>query len=331
MNISLKEELITDAGLSGSDFDRPGIKEILKLVDEYEVDYLVVTRINRLGRDALKTINLIGRLRTEFGVKLVTNRFKELDFAKHEHRPIIITQAGEAQRTNESRSESAQRGVIQSFKNKNWNAVYDKPPYGYESTNQGWIRPKMSAAANVRKIFGTFVSATPSRAYTETAEAFPRQDFTTSQVKEIVSNEIYVGWAIAVIMDTCGLSTNLFAETKYERELVIVSDDLFEMAQRKIERLDELNGVDDTQRGLEKLEGTMESVPALITFPEMTLRCPNCGQPMTKNGTPEDPERLSHYYRCSDCGNERLFPKKRELRRLESELSDFKHYGGNGD
>ena len=55
---------------SGLDFDRPGLHELMRLVENYEIDTILMTNLDRIGRDALKVLAVLEELDSH-DVKLI--------------------------------------------------------------------------------------------------------------------------------------------------------------------------------------------------------------------------------------------------------------------
>lgn len=55
---------------SGLDFDRPGLNELMSLVENHEIDTILMTNLDRIGRDALKVLAVLEEL-DKHGVKLI--------------------------------------------------------------------------------------------------------------------------------------------------------------------------------------------------------------------------------------------------------------------
>ena len=55
---------------SGLDFDRPGLNELMRLTQQHEIDTILMTILDRIGRDALKVLAVIEEL-DKHGVKLI--------------------------------------------------------------------------------------------------------------------------------------------------------------------------------------------------------------------------------------------------------------------
>ncbi len=55
---------------SGLDFDRPGLNELMRLTQQHEIDTILMTNLDRIGRDALKVLAVLEEL-DKHGVKLI--------------------------------------------------------------------------------------------------------------------------------------------------------------------------------------------------------------------------------------------------------------------
>lgn len=55
---------------SGLDFDRPGLQKLMRLAERHEIDTILMTNLDRIGRDALKVLTVLETL-DNHGVKLI--------------------------------------------------------------------------------------------------------------------------------------------------------------------------------------------------------------------------------------------------------------------
>ena len=55
---------------SGLDFDRPGLHQMIYLVEKHEIDTILMTNLDRIGRDAMKVLDVLETL-DNYGVKLI--------------------------------------------------------------------------------------------------------------------------------------------------------------------------------------------------------------------------------------------------------------------
>lgn len=52
------------------DFDRPGLQKLIRLAERHEIDTVLMTNLDRIGRDALKALDVLEELESH-GVKLI--------------------------------------------------------------------------------------------------------------------------------------------------------------------------------------------------------------------------------------------------------------------
>ena len=55
---------------SGLNFDRPGLQKLMRLAERHEIDTILMTSLDRIGRDALKVLDVLETL-DSYGVKLI--------------------------------------------------------------------------------------------------------------------------------------------------------------------------------------------------------------------------------------------------------------------
>ena len=69
-NLGLNVTLIIRETASGLDFERTGLHELMGLVEQHEIDTILMTNLDRIGRDALKVLDVLETL-DSYGVKLI--------------------------------------------------------------------------------------------------------------------------------------------------------------------------------------------------------------------------------------------------------------------
>lgn len=68
--LSLNVTHIIRETASGLDFERPGLNKLMCLAKQHEIDTVLMTNLNRIGRDALKVLDVLEELESH-GVKLI--------------------------------------------------------------------------------------------------------------------------------------------------------------------------------------------------------------------------------------------------------------------
>ena len=69
-NLGLNVTLIIRETASGLDFERTGLHELMGLVEQHEIDTILMTNLDRIGRDTLKVLAVL-ELLDSHGVKLI--------------------------------------------------------------------------------------------------------------------------------------------------------------------------------------------------------------------------------------------------------------------
>ena len=65
-------EIISDEGLSGKDFERGGIKKIIDLLDQGEMDALIVYKLDRLSRNTVQLLTFIEKYFQSQGIRFLS-------------------------------------------------------------------------------------------------------------------------------------------------------------------------------------------------------------------------------------------------------------------
>ncbi len=68
--LSLNVTHIIRETASGLDFERPGLNKLMCLAKQHEIDTVLMTNLNRIGRDALKVLAVLEELE-KHGIKLI--------------------------------------------------------------------------------------------------------------------------------------------------------------------------------------------------------------------------------------------------------------------
>lgn len=173
-----------DRNESGFTFERD---EFQKLVNQIQKQPGTVTldRINRLGRNALETIFVVGKLHYEYDVPISTHRHGDYDFNSLNDQIILIVNAITAGKSVKDRIRSAWDTIWNRFKEqRKWYTWFDKVPIGYQAEDGGdWIEPHPKGAivveALLRDLRKVHESSEKNGAYTPTKNL----------VQDVVSNE----------------------------------------------------------------------------------------------------------------------------------------------
>ena len=69
-NLGLNVTHIIRETASGLDFERPGLNKLMRLAKQHEIDTILMTNLDRIGRDALKVLAVLEEL-DKLGAKLI--------------------------------------------------------------------------------------------------------------------------------------------------------------------------------------------------------------------------------------------------------------------
>gem|GEM_PF-2990038 len=69
-NLGLNVTHVIRETASGLDFERSGLCKLMRLVENYEIDTILMTNLDRIGRDTLKVLAVLEAL-DKHGVKLI--------------------------------------------------------------------------------------------------------------------------------------------------------------------------------------------------------------------------------------------------------------------
>jgi len=115
--IKLPYDTITDEAETGTDFDRDGIQEVFEKAKRKDIDYLLVEKVDRVGRTAAETLYFIHILQTECGVTLLTNSgSRDVSETPGLMQTTVLSLTAQIQ--NELRIEKAKKERIRGFLKK---------------------------------------------------------------------------------------------------------------------------------------------------------------------------------------------------------------------
>jgi site-specific DNA recombinase len=139
--------VLADEGWSGKNLDRPGVQELLSLVEQGEVKDLLIWRWDRLSRDQGDFATLV-KLFDRHGVKVHSVNEGDLDLASASGRMQIGVHGVFAQYYRDQIVENTRMGQRQAAEQGRW---LNRAPTGYDMVN-GHLVPN-DMAPLVRRIF----------------------------------------------------------------------------------------------------------------------------------------------------------------------------------
>lgn len=145
----------SDEGKSGKSIQgRPQFQKLLKDIEEKEdVDYVIVWKLSRFGRNARETLNSLELLQKHH-CNLIAKEDR-LDSSDKNGRFIITLLSAMAEMERENIIEQTNNGKKYNALSGNWNG--GKPPYGYD-LKDGKLVVNKEESEIVRKIFDWYIS-----------------------------------------------------------------------------------------------------------------------------------------------------------------------------
>lgn len=306
--IRLPYDPITDEAQTGTDFDRDGIQEVFERAKRDDIDFLLVEKVDRIGRNAPETLYFIYILQSECEVTLLTPSGKrDLNEVEGLMQTTLLSLMAEVQ--NDIRTTKAKKERVRGFlQKKNWKCKMPTVPLGYNETDDGWLEVNPDEKKIVRDMFRKFVDC---GVYAET-ERYIDSKYGTDvldghQVDTLLSHSVYIGKP--------QLPEEWIAETTYENNLedqslnlleeeesaeIDVSEETFEKAQELIKGINEkYSSDDDTHQLLDFIEEF--SLFAVVEGSEPATLLHHCGEPLVKDGQRDLRGRTVHRYRCRNC------------------------------
>ena len=179
---------ISDFGVSGSEFDRNGLKEIKDGIINKTFNQLIIYSISRLGRSMIETISLLNEL-NDNGINVISLK-ENLDLSTPSGKMIsqIFSVLAEYELNN------LRKLVSDNLQNKRDNGIkYTKSVFGFDFHNRVMVVNEKEQKL-IRKMFKMYESGS---GYTEIANHLNKQghtikngnQFSRSYVRNILQNK----------------------------------------------------------------------------------------------------------------------------------------------
>lgn len=308
--IELPYDPFVDKAKTGTNFDRDGIKRVFQVSLQNDIDYLLVEKVDRIGRHAPETLYYISKLQRECGVTLITQKGEQnIESVEGMMHTTLMSLMAEIQNT--IRTKKATKERIRGFLvKKNWGCKSPIIPLGYTETDDGWLEVDRKEKQIVREIFEKFAECenySATERYIE--EKFGSQALDGYTIKTILGESVYIGRPKLPEEWLDGMS---FENDLDEPELHLlrpeddnrdVSEELFEQVQSVIAEKERTYSTDEETYTIEDfidefgLFGTVESSPPVKLIH-------HCGEPLVKNGQADlggKYDITTHSYKCPAC------------------------------
>lgn len=211
-------DIYVDDGYSGTNFDRPEFKRMMKDIEAGNVDCVIVKDLSRLGRDYIEVGRLIQRTFPAFSVRFIalTDHFDSLT-ADYNEKSLIVPVKNFIN-DSYSRDISAKVRSHQQIKREKGDFIGAFAVYGYKKCeeNRNMLMPDRYAANIVRKIFAWKIEGYSNLAIAEMLDSLGilspmeykkmqgekfqtgfvtgvKAKWSSVAVKRILTNENYIG------------------------------------------------------------------------------------------------------------------------------------------
>lgn len=264
--------LYVDEGYSAKNLQRPAVQQLIDDSRKKKLDIILVYKVDRLSR-RLSDLIPLGEKLEKWGVaiKSVTEPFE----TSTPSGKLLFNMLGSfAQFEREMIGDRVRLALNKRLRDGKWN---NRPPYGYKTDKEGFLRPEPGEIENVRRIFR--LALEHNLGALSIARLLQQEDRTTRRkgkwtrngVWNIISNPVYIG------------KLNVGGELiKGVHEPAVSEEDFFRLQEMLKTRLNE---APRTHRSPNILVGL--------------VRCGKCGRAMTtQKGTGRAKQRY-HYYACA--------------------------------
>ena len=306
--IKLPYDPIADEAETGTDFDRDGIQEVFEKTKRKDIDYLLVEKVDRVGRTAAETLYFIYILQSECGVTLLTSSgSKDVSETPGLMQTTIMSLTAQIQ--NELRIAKANKERIRGFLNKkNWKCRSPKIPLGYEQTDDGWLTVDAEEKPIVRDVFRKFESCGNYAATERYIDAkHGKEHLDGHGVKTILQNRVYIGQPR---LPESWLEGTTYENNLHEPELhllraeddaeVDVCEETFHRVQNIMQEKEQQRSDEDTMELLDFIQEF--SLFSVIQGSDPATLLHHCGHPLIRDGQVDlKGKHTVHRYRCRHC------------------------------
>ncbi len=296
-------DTFVDEGHTARNFDRPDIKELFQFIKKnYKtIDFLVVSELTRFSREAGDAINMVKKIQTDYGVRIVSaGRGAIYDCMDHNSFFMMGLEFLMGNSENIKRQNDIRGGIYAAKAIKGlWIQGGHKAPYGYTKIGSGSERRLVideTQAYIVRYIFEAFLNNTPIMTIYQDVRQLGFSKTGNSAVQEILTNPIYAGYQnVKAWKEQPG---GLFPMSNHTNIIEVAT---YNRAQEKL------------QRSVER-----HRVSIAEDFPlRGVLRC-HCQKMLTGAPSKGRHGKYYNYYKCNHSGHNNLNANKIHDQLLEA-------------
>ena len=302
-----------DNGYSGTNFDRPELKRMLKDISNKKVDIVIVKDLSRLGRNYIEVGELLDSILPLYDVKLISIN-DNIDGLNDEEDSYLLKALLNIYNENYPRDISNKVKTALTTKKVNGEFVTSYAPYGYKKSRyeKNKITIDTEAAKNVKIIFDSIEKGlskkeivdilnnkkirTPMEHIKNINEG---KKWNVSMITGILNNKVYVGDLIQQKRKRISFKNHKFVKTK-EEELIITKNNHMEIISKE-----QFEKVQDIIKHSAKVNSNNE-----YDIFSGYLKCTECGSNLTIRKSKE-----YTYYACSSHVRKRGCDNKHTIRK----------------
>lgn len=289
-----------DAGKSGKSIEgRPAFQKMLKDIQTKEVvvDYVLVFKLSRFGRNVLDTLNSLQKLQ-KYGTELVSID-EGLDTSNIGGKLILTLLASVSEMERENIRAQTTAGRREKARQGKWNG--GPPPYGYDIGEDSVLVVNENERPIVELIFdkyantdwgfgkiANYLNSIGVKKELKTKNTMPT--WSASMLKNLIDNEVYYGkmpYGKRTFKEIDGEEKRVRTDD-YEvfdgQHEAIISEELWKKAQEKRKAT-----------GIKFAKTVTDGRYSLLTG---ILKCPRCGSPMYMSRRGLDGQNMFYYYIC---------------------------------
>lgn len=297
---------------SGRNFERKGLKVLIRLAREGLIDFVYVYDLDRLGRDVIETPYLMHKLK-KMGV-IVSDINEEYNFDDPIQYLFVMIKCYRGHAESIRIGNRTQEGKIEKFKEGKW---VGPPPFGYRVNANGFLEKRLDLEAMVRDLFQIIANTGDyKRAAQQINQKYSDKIglITVSKLKTIEQNPAFIGMP-------------RYGKTQIEApHLRIIPQDLWD----KVQSQAEAKAKRRKPRGKRKPYSILDDFAReygldyiVSVLRELKPECPRCGSLMAGNGSKNILGLNVPNFLCKNknCRYEKPIPSGQELKHFLKKLT----------
>ncbi len=312
-----KAELISDT-CNGSIFPIRYRKRIIKAAKSKNVKYIILFRVDRLGRIAAECIKLLDDLNRINKIKIISSE-GNFDYDNPNDKFSVRLKLLLAEQETSQKNSRVELKIGYMLKN----GIYPRknPPFGYKKDANDFLHQKPWCKEVINKIFEYFSN---NKDYSKTArkiniefEEILHKKLNGQDIKKILSNKIYIGY-----LEWGGIIYGKGDTNEPHKQLAVISKDQFQKVQNLIKKISEIYRRSSSlpQEELAEDYGINNVVEVKYYRPP----CPECNSfEYQENGSDKVANYNQKKYKCKKCKKEFRSPPYRIIKKIHDLASEL--------